>query len=208
MHEKQQELKATNQERRDAISSDHAGGTVAKFIKTEDQIHADFAQREAEIRRKHKENDPYHKSYQNKVKQAHARREQVEKNAAAAHQVPLSEKQRAEEENITAMAKARTNMDAQQQAMMLNAAMRSPVRSGLEESFNMINDELMRVGEAQRLGLSLGGDSATEKESMAVAISTFSDEIKEQQSLLQQQVDSLRKIETAFTHGNVLMQLK
>ena len=36
--------------------------------------------------------------------------------------------------------------------MAIGAAMRAPVRSGLENSYRMISDELMRVGEAQRLG--------------------------------------------------------
>jgi len=41
---------------------------------------------------------------------------------------------------------------AESRKVALDAAMRLPVRGGLEESYNMVNDELMRQGEAQRLG--------------------------------------------------------
>ena len=40
------------------------------------------------------------------------------------------------------------------------AAMQLPVRSNLEESYNMVNDELIKHGEAQRLG---GGASEMAK---------------------------------------------
>ena len=43
-------------------------------------------------------------------------------------------------------------MEAESKKMMLDAAMRLPVRGGLEESYNMVNDELIKQGEAQRLG--------------------------------------------------------
>jgi hypothetical protein len=36
--------------------------------------------------------------------------------------------------------------------MKLDAAMRLPVRGGLEESYSMRSDELIKQGEAQRLG--------------------------------------------------------
>ena len=43
-------------------------------------------------------------------------------------------------------------MEAESKKMMLDAAMRLPVRGGLEESYSMLNDELIKQGEAQRLG--------------------------------------------------------
>ena len=46
----------------------------------------------------------------------------------------------------------RVQMEAESKKMMLEAAMRLPVRGGLEESYNIVNDELIKQGEAQRLG--------------------------------------------------------
>jgi hypothetical protein len=43
-------------------------------------------------------------------------------------------------------------MEAESRKMMLDAAMRFPVRGGLEESYTMLNDDLIKQGEAQRLG--------------------------------------------------------
>jgi hypothetical protein len=51
------------------------------------------------------------------------------------------------------IAMQRVQMEAESKKMKLDAAMRLPVRSGLEESFNMLNDELIKQGEAQRLGV-------------------------------------------------------
>ena len=46
----------------------------------------------------------------------------------------------------------RVQMEAESKKMMLDAAMRLPVRGGLEESYSMLNDELIKQGEAKRLG--------------------------------------------------------
>jgi hypothetical protein len=46
----------------------------------------------------------------------------------------------------------KVQMEAESRKIMLDAAMRLPVRGGLEESYNMVNDELIKQGEAQRLG--------------------------------------------------------
>jgi hypothetical protein len=46
----------------------------------------------------------------------------------------------------------KVQMEAESRKIMLDAAMRLPVRCGLEESYNMVNDELIKQGEARRLG--------------------------------------------------------
>jgi deoxyhypusine synthase len=46
----------------------------------------------------------------------------------------------------------KVQMEAESRKIMLDAAMRLPVRGGLEESYNMVNDEQIRQGEARRLG--------------------------------------------------------
>ena len=56
------------------------------------------------------------------------------------------------------LATAANRMDAEHRKMAISAAMQSTVRSGLEDSYRMVSDELMRTGEAQRLGGSLGGE--------------------------------------------------
>ena len=43
-------------------------------------------------------------------------------------------------------------MKFEERKRAVQAAMQLPVRSGLEESYNMVNDELIKQGEAQRLG--------------------------------------------------------
>ncbi|MCL2004616.1 MAG: hypothetical protein FWG73_00470 [Planctomycetaceae bacterium] len=45
----------------------------------------------------------------------------------------------------------KVQMEAESKKMMLDLAMRFPVRGGLEESYNMINDEQIKQEEAQRL---------------------------------------------------------
>ena len=57
------------------------------------------------------------------------------------------------------LATAANRMEVENRKMAISAAMQSPVRSGLEDSYRMVSDELMRTGEAQRLGGSLGEDS-------------------------------------------------
>ena len=51
-----------------------------------------------------------------------------------------------------AVEKAQSAMKFEERKRAIQAAMQLPVRSGLEESYNMVNDELIRQGEAQRLG--------------------------------------------------------
>lgn len=83
---------------------------------------------------------------------------------------------------------------------MLNAAMRSPVRSGLEESFTMINDDLMRVGEARRLGLDWQGnkgiDTAADK-----SVQPMVDALQQHKTILENQQKALENVERALTQG-------
>ena len=51
-----------------------------------------------------------------------------------------------------AVEKAQSVLKFEERKRAVQAAMQLPVRSGLEESYNMVNDELIRQGEAQRLG--------------------------------------------------------
>ena len=55
-------------------------------------------------------------------------------------------------DKMQAVGMQKIQMEAESKKMMLDAAMRLPVRGGLEESYNMVNDELIKQGEAQRLG--------------------------------------------------------
>jgi hypothetical protein len=55
-------------------------------------------------------------------------------------------------DKMEAIAMQKVQMEAESKKMMLDAAMRLPVRGGLEESYNMVNDELIKQGEAKRLG--------------------------------------------------------
>jgi hypothetical protein len=50
------------------------------------------------------------------------------------------------------IAMQKVHMEAESKKMKLDAAMRLPVRGGLEESYSMLNDELIKQGEAKRLG--------------------------------------------------------
>jgi hypothetical protein len=51
-----------------------------------------------------------------------------------------------------AVEKAQSALKFEERKKAVQAAMQLPVRSNLEESYNMVNDELIRQGEAQRLG--------------------------------------------------------
>jgi len=59
-----------------------------------------------------------------------------------------------------AVEKAQVSMKFEERIRAVQAAMQLPVRSSLEESYNMVNDELLKQGEAQRLG---GKDSEVAK---------------------------------------------
>jgi hypothetical protein len=54
-------------------------------------------------------------------------------------------------DNMEAVEQAQFAMKFEERKRMVQAAMQLPVRSNLEESYNMVNDELMKQGEAQRL---------------------------------------------------------
>jgi hypothetical protein len=51
-----------------------------------------------------------------------------------------------------AVEKAQSALKFEERKRAVQAAMQLPVRGGLEESYNMVNDELIKQGEAQRLG--------------------------------------------------------
>jgi hypothetical protein len=59
-------------------------------------------------------------------------------------------------DKMETIAMQKVQMEAESKKMMLDAAMRLPVRGGLEESYNMVNDELIKQGEAKRLGSNSG----------------------------------------------------
>jgi hypothetical protein len=48
--------------------------------------------------------------------------------------------------------RSRSALKFEERKRAVQAAMQLPVRSNLEESYNMVNDELIKQGEAQRLG--------------------------------------------------------
>ncbi|MCL2709271.1 MAG: hypothetical protein FWE95_00185 [Planctomycetaceae bacterium] len=59
-----------------------------------------------------------------------------------------------------AVEKAQVSLKFEERKRAVQAAMQLPVRSSLEESYNMVNDELLKQGEVQRLG---GKDSDVAK---------------------------------------------
>ena len=155
----------------------------------------------AELQQKQKEfemQDPRFAEHGEKKRQIEADRVQAEEDLANQDvKVGASLEQLNEKANVHAMRKAGSAMQAQQEAMMLNAAMRSPTRSSLEESFNMINDELMRVGEAKRLGLDWQGGEDESKD-MGIAVGTMTAELEKHGKILEDQAKSLRCIRDAL----------
>jgi hypothetical protein len=55
-------------------------------------------------------------------------------------------------DHMEAVEQAQSAMKFEERKRAISAAMQLPVRSNLEESYNMVNDELIKQGEAQRLG--------------------------------------------------------
>jgi len=135
-------------------------------------------------------------------KETEAQKKEAEKQV---RKVKASEERFQQVDLESQLQKAQVGMTAMAKADMLNAAMRSPIRSGLEESFSMINDELMRVGEAQRLGLdwtNSGGGGGTDANTQAIV-----DGLKGYERLLHDQVSSLQHIKRLLG-GGVPMRFK
>ena len=164
-----------------------------------------------ELRQKRKElekQDPRFAEYQMQQRQIEADRVQAEKNLAEQGvKRGASPEQLNEKANVHAMRKAGSTMQAQQEAMILGAAVRSPARSNLEESFNMINDELMRVGEAKRLGLDGQGGKDDGKD-MGIAVGTMTAELEKHGKILEDQAKSLRHIRDALNPRGIPVRVQ
>jgi hypothetical protein len=179
-------------------SGRRASARKGASTKQQDEIDQQYNEELRQKRKEFESQDPRYTEYEGKKRQIESDRVQAEKELAdQGVKVGASPEQLTEKANVHAMRKAGSAMQAQQESMMLGTAMRSPVRSNLEESFNMINDELMRVGEAKRLGLDWQGSKDDGKD-MGVAVGTMTAELEKHGKILEDQAKSLRHIRDAL----------
>jgi len=156
---------------------------------------------QSEVERK--KNDPKQQADNEEKRQIDQRRRDKETEAGKqVRKVKASDERFQQVDLESQLQKAQAGMAAMAKADMLNAAMRSPIRSGLEESFSMINDELIRVGEARRLGLDWQGNGGTGTASVAgEMVKPLIDELQRHKELLFNSVKYLEDIDRKLNGG-------